>query len=98
MREIGNDLRGLATLAKEYLGATMSKEYQVSEWRIRPIPKAMLQYAKKDSMILPFLLADMLDRIKSDPERIRQFILGGCKQARRNKKVSQPLVKSLRML
>ena len=30
LRENKYDLRGLATLAKEYLGATMSKEYQVS--------------------------------------------------------------------
>jgi hypothetical protein len=58
----------------------------------------MLQYAKKDSMILPFLLADMLDRIKDDVERIRQFILSGCKQVRRNKKVSQPLIKGLKVL
>lgn len=56
LRENKNDLRGLATLVREYMGVVMNKEYQVSEWRIRPIPKAMLQYARKDSMILPYLL------------------------------------------
>ena len=58
----------------------------------------MLQYAKKDSMILPYLLADMLDRIKDDVEKIRQFVLGGCKQSRRNKKASQPLIKGLKIV
>lgn len=58
----------------------------------------MLQYAKKDSMILPFLLADMLERIGGDSERIRQFVLGGCKQARRNRKATQPLIRGLKML
>lgn len=56
-----SDLRGLATLVKEYLGINMSKEYQVSEWRIRPIPKVMLDYARKDSFILPYLLKAMID-------------------------------------
>lgn len=50
-------IRGLAFLAQEYLGIYMSKDYQVSEWRIRPIPAAMIDYARKDSMILPFLAA-----------------------------------------
>lgn len=58
----------------------------------------MLQYAKKDSLILPYLLVQMLDIIKDDTERIRLLILGGCKQVRRNKKVSQPLIKAIRPL
>ena len=89
-----NELRGLATLCKEYLGLGLSKEYQVSEWRIRPIPKAMLQYAKKDALILPHLIVEMLSRIE-EPEMIRQLILGGCRQVRRNKKANQPLIASV---
>ncbi len=38
----------------------MSKDLQVSEWRIRPLPLAMIQYARKDSMIMPFLVRKML--------------------------------------
>lgn len=66
LRQNKHDLRGLATLCKDYMGIILSKQYQVSEWRIRPIPKAMLQYAKKDSMILPFLLISMINNIEHD--------------------------------
>ena len=54
------NIRGLATLVNEYLKEFMSKDYQVSEWRIRPIPSSMLEYARRDSMVLPFLARKML--------------------------------------
>lgn len=54
------NIRGLAILVKEYLGEHMSKDYQVSEWRIRPIPTSMLEYARRDSMVLPFLARKIL--------------------------------------
>jgi len=54
------NIRGLATLAKEYLGEHMNKDYQVSEWRIRPIPSSMLDYARRDSLVLPFLVRKMV--------------------------------------
>lgn len=63
LRNSHHDLRGLSTLCREYLGVGMSKEYQVSEWRIRPIPQAMLEYARKDALILPHLLVEMLSRV-----------------------------------
>ncbi len=40
----------------------------------------------------------MLNRIKDNPDCIKNYVLGGCKQARRNKKVSQPLIKSIKTL
>ncbi len=54
------NIRGLATLVKDYLNEHMSKDYQVSEWRIRPIPASMIEYARKDSLVLPFLARVML--------------------------------------
>jgi ribonuclease D len=43
----------------------MSKDHQVSEWRIRPIPYAMLDYARRDSMIMPFLVRKMLCKFEN---------------------------------
>lgn len=98
LRDNKYDLRGLAALSKDYLGTLISKEYQISEWRIRPIPKAMLQYAKKDSIILPFLLMAMLKKLEENSERIKLYILGGCKQTRKNKKTSQPLLQNIKII
>lgn len=44
----------------------MSKDYQVSEWRIRPIPSSMLEYARKDSFVLPYLARVMLSLLPND--------------------------------
>jgi exosome complex exonuclease RRP6 len=87
------NIRGLATLLKEYLGEYMSKDYQVSEWRIRPIPQSMLEYARKDSFVLPFLARVMLGVLPE--ERVKEVVMAGCRQARKNKKTSQPLIKSV---
>jgi ribonuclease D len=41
----------------------MPKDYQVSEWRIRPLPFSMLEYARRDSMVLPFLARKLVGLI-----------------------------------
>ncbi|KRX10288.1 Ribonuclease H-like domain [Pseudocohnilembus persalinus] len=47
----------LANLSQKYLRLKLNKEYQVSDWRIRPLPKPMLDYARMDSRVLiPILL------------------------------------------
>ena len=55
------NIRGLATLVKEYLNEHMSKDFQVSEWKLRPIPNSMIDYARRDSLVLPFLTKQMLN-------------------------------------
>lgn len=57
------NIRGLAVLLGEYLHEFMSKDYQVSEWRIRPIPSSMIDYARRDSMVLPFLARRLLSLV-----------------------------------
>ncbi len=59
-------IRALATLSAEYLGTYMPKDYQVSEWKIRPIPDAMIDYARRDSMVLPFLLRKIMKSVKEN--------------------------------
>lgn len=34
------------------MGFKLDKSYQRSDWRLRPLPKVMLDYAKKDSSVL----------------------------------------------
>jgi len=45
----------LSFLTKTYLGYQLDKSYQKADWRIRPLPKAMLDYARIDASILLFL-------------------------------------------
>ena len=45
----------LLNLAKQYLGFELDKSYQISDWRVRPLPSAMLEYARKDASTLLLL-------------------------------------------
>jgi hypothetical protein len=44
--------RSLASLSKIYLGVALDKTFQRSNWKIRPLPRGMLDYALADSAIL----------------------------------------------
>lgn len=45
----------LAYLTSEYLGFTLDKSYQKADWRVRPLPQGMLEYARRDSSVLLYL-------------------------------------------
>ena len=74
----------------------MPKDYQVSEWRVRPIPPSMLEYARRDSMALPFLAKKLLSM--STHEKWAVLLGAGCRQARRNRKPNQFLIRSIEAL
>jgi len=46
------------------LGLHLDKLYQKSDWRIRPLPKEMLDYARMDSACLLLLFPLLLKKIK----------------------------------
>ncbi len=46
------DLASLETLADKLLGIQLDKFFQVSDWRIRPLPQGMIDYARSDSRFL----------------------------------------------
>lgn len=51
---------GLKTLCQKYLGHDMLKDFQRSDWRIRPLFKEMVQYAAIDAEVLPYVYLKML--------------------------------------
>ena len=56
----------------------------------------MIDYARRDSMVLPFLARIMLKELPLD--QLKEILVTGCKQARRNRKSNQPLVKSIQSI
>ena len=42
----------LQTLCWQYLGYELDKTYQTADWRQRPMPEEMLQYAAIDAQVL----------------------------------------------
>ena len=54
----------LEFIIKVFLEVSLDKTHQVSDWRIRPLPKAMLNYARLDShylILIYALMQTMLD-------------------------------------
>ncbi|KAM5540062.1 hypothetical protein V8D89_006202 [Ganoderma adspersum] len=60
---------GLAALLEMYCDFTADKRYQLADWRIRPLPAEMLQYARSDTHFLLFIYDNLrnalLDRAQS---------------------------------
>ncbi|CAB3387940.1 Hypothetical predicted protein [Cloeon dipterum] len=52
----------LAFLAKHYCDYDMDKKYQLADWRLRPLPKEMIEYARMDTHLLLYIY----DRLKND--------------------------------
>ncbi|CAL1713393.1 unnamed protein product [Somion occarium] len=46
---------GLATLLEMYCDFTPDKRFQLADWRIRPLPQEMLDYARSDTHYLLFI-------------------------------------------
>ena len=42
----------LENLTKAFLGIEMDKQFQVADWRVRPLLPGMLEYARNDSHFL----------------------------------------------
>ena len=49
----------LEFIIKVFLEVSLDKTHQVSDWRIRPLPKGMLNYARLDSHYLILVYAVM---------------------------------------
>ncbi|KAL4494067.1 hypothetical protein ABPG72_016023 [Tetrahymena utriculariae] len=55
----------LKNLSQDYLGVELDKSYQISDWRIRPLPIPMMNYARVDSFILLRLFPIMKEMLVS---------------------------------
>ncbi len=54
----------------------------------------MIEYARRDSMIMPFLVHRQLTLFER-VEDLKDSIINGFRMAKKNKKPQQPLIKSL---
>jgi exosome complex exonuclease RRP6 len=56
----------LAFLLQHYCDVVVNKEYQVADWRMRPLPQEMIDYARSDTHYLIYIYRrmkkDLLDR------------------------------------
>ena len=62
--------RGLAFLLMKYCNFPAQKQYQLSDWRIRPLPKELLEYARSDTHFLLYIFDNLRNELlsKSTPD------------------------------
>ncbi len=56
---LGNEAIGLAALLERYFALTHDKSHQRADWAVRPLPRAMLEYAATDTRHLIALAAEL---------------------------------------
>ncbi|KZT31893.1 hypothetical protein SISSUDRAFT_1056155 [Sistotremastrum suecicum HHB10207 ss-3] len=68
----------LASLLSLYCDFIADKKYQMADWRIRPLPNEMLQYARSDTHFLLFVYDNMknalLDKAEGRPELVLEVL------------------------
>ncbi|CCX17119.1 ribonuclease H-like domain-containing protein [Pyronema domesticum] len=54
-RTLGFQGHGLAFLLKRYVDFDADKQYQLADWRLRPLPEGMFNYARSDTHFLLYI-------------------------------------------
>jgi exosome complex exonuclease RRP6 len=77
--------RGLAYLLQRFINFQAQKQHQLADWRVRPLPKDLLDYARADTHFLLYVYDCMRNELIessnfSDPEQdLLQQVLDGSK-------------------
>ncbi|OCF33232.1 hypothetical protein I316_04973 [Kwoniella heveanensis BCC8398] len=61
--------RSLASLLSLYCNFEADKRYQMADWRIRPLPEAMLHYARSDTHFLLFIYDNLRNSLLQQSSR-----------------------------
>ncbi|KAF9068629.1 ribonuclease H-like domain-containing protein [Rhodocollybia butyracea] len=73
---LGFPRHGLANLLEMYCDFTADKRYQLADWRIRPLPEEMLDYARSDTHFLLYIYDNLrnalLDRASSQGQDLME--------------------------
>lgn len=62
-RRLGYPRNSLAYLLKHFADFDAAKQYQMADWRIRPLPEAMFDYARSDTHFLLYIYDNMRNEL-----------------------------------
>lgn len=65
MQVLGREERSLANLLRRYCGVTQDKAHQTADWRLRPLPQPLRQYARGDVHWLPYLAGQLVAELQA---------------------------------
>lgn len=86
-KTLGFPSHGLAYLLKKYISFDADKQYQTADWRLRPLPKEMLDYARSDTHFLLHIFDHLRNALNSipnpppgSPESKLAYVLGSSRE------------------
>ncbi|KAF9015850.1 hypothetical protein BDZ89DRAFT_435244 [Hymenopellis radicata] len=68
---------GLANLLEMYCDFIPDKRYQLADWRVRPLPEAMLRYARSDTHFLLYIYDNLRNALLDRGESQARAVEGG---------------------
>jgi len=68
--------KSLAYLLQHYVGVVLDKQYQLADWRVRPLPEKMLHYAREDTHYLLHLHDCLRRDLGREQGRIQEVLEG----------------------
>jgi exosome complex exonuclease RRP6 len=66
-------LLSLEKLISRFLDVKIDKSFQLADWRIRPLPKGILSYARTDSHYLLYLYHILLEKLNDNSKGINKL-------------------------
>ncbi|CAB4056949.1 RRP6 [Lepeophtheirus salmonis] len=67
--------RSLKYLLSRYIGLNVDKQYQLADWRIRPLPSEMEKYAREDTHYLIFIYRKMKSDLLEKSNREKHLLV-----------------------
>lgn len=74
--------RGLAYLLERYVNIEAQKQFQLADWRVRPLPKELLDYARTDTHYLLYIFDNLRNELvrNTTPEyNLTDWVIQGSK-------------------
>jgi ribonuclease D len=65
LQVLGREERSLANLLRRYCSVTQDKTHQTADWRLRPLPRELQQYARGDVHWLPYLAGRLVAELQA---------------------------------
>ncbi|CAD5115625.1 DgyrCDS4582 [Dimorphilus gyrociliatus] len=74
-KQLGLARYSLAFLLKHYCQVEANKQYQLADWRIRPLPSGLIKYAREDSHYLLYIYDIMRNELLSRGNENKNLLL-----------------------
>ncbi|KAI5966291.1 RRP6 [Candida pseudojiufengensis] len=81
-RQLGFSKFSLQYLLDTFAHFRTSKKYQLADWRIRPLPKAMMAYARSDTHFLLYIFDQLRNKL-IDADKLKQVLYDSRQVAKR---------------